>query len=65
VVVTKRYSLPYVDLYYLSGFNELNTETMFVDGESEIYKFHPSNYGYEVISSYIIDVIKKTKLSYY
>ncbi|MFI3605240.1 SGNH/GDSL hydrolase family protein [Vagococcus fluvialis] len=65
VKIAELYSLPYVDLYYLSGFNELNIETMFVDGEGEIYKFHPSNYGYEVISSYIIDVIKKTKLSYY
>lgn len=59
--VAEYYGLPLLDLWKISGVNEMTRNTMYLDPPdttNQQYMYHPSNYGWKVISERIIQFIQ-------
>ena len=59
--VAEYYGLPLLDLWNISGVNELTRNTMYLDPPdttNQQYMYHPSNYGWSVISPRIIQFVQ-------
>ncbi len=59
--VAELYGLPLLDLWKISGVNEMTRNTMYLDPpdtENQQYMYHPNNYGWKVISERIIQFMQ-------
>ena len=62
--VAELYGIPVIDLWKLSGINELTRNTFLADptfesGDNELYMYHPNNDGWKVLSRIICDEMGK------
>lgn len=59
--VAEHYGLPLLDLWKVSGVNEMTRNQMYLDPpdtENQVYMYHPSNYGWRVISERIVKFVQ-------
>lgn len=52
--IAKLYSLPCLDLYHLSGINDLTKRVLIVDSDTVSFDFHPSTLGYKKMADVIV-----------